>query len=326
MKVRFDFYTSPLISATFLVYAWNVDGFYPVPATGEKENALRKVVQVRGHTSASFIVPYFSRKAWQGLTSDVSVPPSLLFCQRLIGPNSIGDNAGTVVVLVSVAAGDDFQFRAIRSPISQTLPPQGKRKKGSVAQSLNKMFESGPWDIIGGGDTDTIPLYDLFENISSVEDISQRFSERSPDVANIGLQLPNTYSVKDHDTFDFIRTSFQFMRGSYRLKNPISGVTAVQYMYMPSTITSGTSTFVGPSGNGLIAIDPATTSLREMEVPYYSEYNWVMNENLSTTYLIEPESPHFDVSTTKLFIAGGLDYQLAFMLPPRNLYYYSVTG
>lgn len=321
IRVLIDFYTSPLISATFLVYSWNTD-VAAVPLTGERENSMRRVVQVRGHTQVSLTVPYFSLHPWQQLSDAVTPPPTRLFCQRLMGPNSIGDNAGTVFVAISVAAAPDFEFRALRSPIVDKVVIPGF----AVAQSLRSSFLEAAFPTLGGGDTSETPLYDLYEMHATAEDLSLRFSSRGSANVNIGLQLPIGAAPSDYDLFDFIQNSFLYVRGSYRLKNPITEASPpIQQLYMKSLITTGTTTFLPLSGNGMVVIDPRVTALREIEVPFFSTVNFLQSSLVATSHVETSEQPTMALTSSDLYVAAGRDYQLAYALPPRKPATYSVN-
>ena len=312
IKVRLDFFTSPLITASFMVYSWNTASL-PEPLTGEKDYSMRRIVQVRGHTVCNLTIPYASVYAWQklGMATQGNEMVTRLHVQRLMGPTSAGSNVGTVYLVVSVAAGDDFQFRSLRSPIPDI----------SVAQSLVSQFEESLFPVLGGGDTPSRPLFDIAENSLTCEQVSLRYSSRPPSNANRGL-LPD----EDHnltptgdaiwDLFDFVQSSFRFVRGSYRLKNPLApATTSIQVLTMPN-VALGNTTFLNPGGNGIIVIDPGITPVQEMEVPFLCDLNWSGTVPFLYAQDSEPLLPIISISSTVLYVAAGRDYQLAHYMCP----------
>jgi hypothetical protein len=232
-----------------------------------------------------------------------------------MAPTSIGANPGSVYVVVSVAAGNDFQFKSLRSPIPA---PE------SEAQSLIDQFQSSLFPILGGGDTPVRPVFDIFENSLTVEQCCLRFSTRPPDQSFATIVTPEARNKKEApntqvwDILDFIAGTFRYVRGSVRLKNPVApSLTALQELYMPGG-SIGESIFPVPGGNGLVVIDPEVTPVLEMEVPYIARTNWTSTNYFQYMYtaLIRPYAPAINISTTDLYVAAGRDYQLAHYLAP----------
>jgi hypothetical protein len=324
IKVCLKFYCSPLSSATILVYSINQRG---IPITGDSTvYAFKRVINVRGTTTDSFIIPYINDQLWTPIESDsVTVNTNKLtnlYVRVEAGPSTGGATSGAVYCQPIISAGDDFQFKSLCSPIPKS---GGAFSQGNISHEWRTLT----WENALDGPPVKL-LDDLWENGLSAEEMSMRYSERT--IANTvtgGLTLSSALAAQppNLELFDFVQNSFRYVRGSYRLKVPaipLTGNTCLAMQnnfltrhYPPLTTLDGYLL-----GNGACANSSESTGgnpLFEIEVPFLYSTDWIYTPLAVPPFTSDYSTPELlsNVSSnSSQYIAAGRDYQLAHLLPP----------
>lgn len=313
-KIRFYFYTSPLITATFAIYLYNPDGRTLSTSTLDTY-AFRKVVNVRGSTIVSISIPFISKKQYiPTVHSGIVGPPEIMSVRlrMLKAPNQIGDNTGKVFLVTAVSAGEDFQFCSPRSPQA--------RAPFSVVEAQSIIREDwGQFENMAGETSVYTRLSDLYEDKMTVEELSMRYSNRVNSAANFGLRA-RTIVFKDIDLFDWVQQMFRYVRGSIRFKvrcdvpNP--------YAYMDPGVI-GTSILNRYAGNGYVTNALAQNEVLDFELPYVASTTWVRTLTYGTSLdpLLEEEAVYgliheTSFTPTEVYVGAGADYQLSTLLAP----------
>lgn len=325
IKVCLKFFCSPLSSGTVLVYTINQRG---LPITGDAtEYAFKRIVNVRGSTTVSFVVPFVHTQSWFPIKSNsLTVNTNYLtrlFVRMEAGPSLSGATPGNIMVLPIISAGDDFQFKSLCSPIPIDVVSQ---------INVNQEWKNLQFDnVCEGGEVKL--LENLYEDGLTAEEMSMRYSNRPP-AHTVKGGLTMSYALvsdpRNLELFDFVQNSFRYVRGGFRMKTPAIPVSGAECLaeynnfltrhYPPVTTLDGYLL-----GNGVCANSSESAggnALFEIEVPYNQTTDWICTQIAlpPSTQLVS--QPRLAISVSSLsvqFVSAGRDYQLAHLLPPKAL-------
>lgn len=329
IKMRLIFYTSPLISASFKIYWFNRDGNTTATNfTKIATDCYSRVIQVRGTTSIDVELPYVSSRPYDSLApilTGIATKPKLstLYIRNVSNPTQVGDVTGKVCLVTIVSAGPDFQFKDLRS-----MQPT------AISQMNLASTWSGDFQNIARGSNMYQYYEDLAEDYLTLEDISRRYSTRIP---TGGLRLSSSSNTLFNiDGFDWIQGMFRFVRGSICIKYLVPPTEPITFptVGMSSNIPTVDPQFNGKffAMNGIASNSVNQNSVLEFEVPFQANTNWdyvrfrANNSRPGATFLPFVTPPYTDLTATpsRLYVSGGRDYQIAFLMPPRVVDMYPV--
>ncbi len=320
IKVNIKIFTSPLISGRGILRLTNQWAVADSNPANEDETPYRKIITIKGSTEVSMTVPFIYDKWWKdtGVFTGFANDQINTLTFDIISPlTSPGDLSPQVVLVVSVAAGDDFQLRGY------TCWRNATPAADSVAQSLSdewsaKTFE--PFCSLKPIDH----LIDLPENDDTVELLLSRYSGRPPTVNFSVINL--TPNLTDADNFDYILRMFRYWRGSVRFKCLIDWSTTPTKTYWEVMMDDNKDVDYKPTTNGIsrgCAFNKNDNGAPvEFTQPYFCETEWTSQTyNLgNATWNVEPMDilPLFLSGSTidRVLLAAGHDFQLAYLLPP----------
>lgn len=329
VKMRIIFYTSPLISASFRIGLANILGSAAATnAVRLRRNAYSRLVQVRGTTVVDFMVPYVNYEQYTPLklaagSGALLLKDWFLYIVAEKAPTQVGDQEGKVLVVTCLGAGDDFQFKDMRSMMPEYQPASRFARPEAVMQMNLRRTWDVPFENITGGSNQSFLYSQLPEDDLTIEDMSMRYSSRTGDSPDIGLTLNrSTNALKNYDVFDWLQGMFRYVRGSYRLKIQVPDTgTEFSFAYMPPLISTTSNSLLGvnKAGNGYVSNSKAQNRVLDIEVPFMCPFTWAGTE-VTDTPSEQGEVPNitFPGNVNVMYIAAGRDYQLAFLMPPRQ--------
>jgi hypothetical protein len=322
IKVRISLYASPLMSFEATIRWNNRNG--TSTTIDDMDTMYKRVVQCRGTTHHDFLIPWIFTKPWLNLSQNLSTTDSYHTSTLTISVtnpcHTIGSNSASPFCLISVAAGDDFQFRSLRSPNAPRTAPVMAEAQMHLRSSFGGVFEN-----ISGSRGNPRPIRPVPEQDLSVEDICMRFSSIP---VGIDITMMNPPSPPyNQDSFYYIVSLFRYQRGSRRLKRKIDGTVGDPYVTIENGHTS--SALAGMpkfwAGDGASANLQAENGVLEWEMPFLSEYEWWITTYLNSASVFGALSYDFITNMAaenEQFIAGGADFQLAHLLCPFINYNY----
>lgn len=336
IRVRLLFHSSPLEAYQVTVMWANGDQTGGGSAVALK-SSYQDIINVRGFTVRDYLVPYLYPSPW--VTRDQTADTALKVWGQLVvnltqSAHTFGSASSKIFCVAIVSAGPDFQVKDLQSVTSSntaaiwepSTPAPFAEAQMHVRSSWNTEFSN-----LAGGQQPT-KLRDLQEDYLTLEDISMRFSSRSS-IMPLRLQTTNTSKLWLYDNFDYIQMMFRYVRGSVRYKVscdmpsvPEKFPKAAMSGFYNQTVTTSEPCYRMPLGNGVAMQNVAQNGVLEFEIPFYSNYDWALNDRiasgLSVTPYIYPIDRDFgDLSAQYDYymVAAGLDYQLAWLLPPYKL-------
>jgi hypothetical protein len=317
VNYRILFFTSPLVSAQFSIFAVNtMGGLVPTTITN-LEQTFRKTVTVSGYQVVDLYVPAYSTCPWipvvEPWTNNVYTQVYLR-CDVL--PRQVGDNVSYVDAMICVSGGADMQFQSLRSP-------QGK-KTVQAQMNLRSEWPQHFESLTGGVPALLRPIY---EDTVTLEEISLRYSNRVPLKTEMGLLDVESTDFRSLDVFDWINSMFHYSRGSVRCKLYSDGVTGVPYVLQDPIMSISQPDNALWAGNG-ISYSEGQGGIFDIEIPYLNIHDWVVpllqgkDLSIATRFTFvgypTPVITNLLSPPTKLWVAAGRDYQIQHLRPPRT--------
>ena len=321
IKVNVKIFTSPLISGRAILRLTNAWGLSGSSAARENETPYRKIVTIKGSTEISMTVPFIYDKWWKK-TGDFSFGAAVDHINALsldiISPlTSPGDLAPSIIVVVSVAGGDDFQLKGYtcwRDPLGEVQ-----------AQSLSDEWSSKSFEPF----CSLQPLSNLIE-LPELDDtlelLMSRYSGRAPLVDFMHVNTNPT--VGNSDNFDYIIRMCRYWRGSVRFKafidwDGVSPSATYWEAMMDDEKTTGTD--YKPTTQGIsrgCAFNKSDNGAPvEFIQPYFSETEWTARGQLGN--VAWEDHPEYVIplflsgsAVDRVLLAAGHDFQMAYLLPP----------
>jgi len=364
-RLMFTFHTSPMMTAQYVITAENTGGVASLGADDSnlyrKVVTVRGTTKVALLLPFASVVQWKGLALTAPYSEESIVKVTL---KQIKPPNTVGDKTGVVYVLSYVAGGPDFQFKDLRSPQGVVLPSKSSRtivqepiyEDSEVSQQCGNVewpelnltdyvegceqqmnvraeFRTAKFENISGGASVLRRLRDIPEDALTFEDISRRFSDRPADSRNYSIQVV-TQSNQTVDLFDFVQGFFRFVRGAVQCKIRISLKSGDPYALMPSMIKVKTL-LPTPAGNGYCSTSQNQNILFDFEVPYQNNVDWEHSRYLGidtvpgaisgNTLSNYPQVRASD-TPTDLWVAGGKDYQLNFLMPPYDYSHIPSSG
>jgi len=339
MNVRLSFFGSPLQSFQVVVSLsndLNEESGFPI-------SNYREVINIRGTQHHDIHVPFIATSQWlpTPFFDGAEIIPARLMVQVTIDGHAFGAESATLFMVVSVAAGEDFQFKDLRSwnapnqvvpdPVEEFVP------RGEAQMNLRSSFSGEFKNFTGAGRP--VKLRPVFEDGLTAEDICLRYSSRNhveprldahTDLTNIH---PPTSPLYWMDNFDAIVNMFRYVRGSVKFKfRPLNNLDG----FMTAEVFSGGYRLVAapvphyPShlgGDGIVSNHSSQNRVLEVEFPYMSTVDWKPIARMGTFGVqidVEPYPLLTDPDVTSdvfydfYYVAAGSDFQVAWLLPPPN--------
>lgn len=229
LKVCLQFFTSSFISARFVVQYANVAEFgsqYPNDYT----NGISKVINVKGDTTDTFILPWLSRDWW---SDDTTPEIKVTLASRIACTDAVSDPI--IYMLAWVAGGPDIQF-AYPTPVKrldwyaeQALTDESGsdfeviRAESAIGEifleSFSPIVENVRFDVDHG--------FCHNETIRSISSVAKRYSPLDPSIYDSvhfpGRALDNDSSKTLMEWFRSThfgtwRYAFLFRSGGYRFR------------------------------------------------------------------------------------------------------------
>lgn len=337
IKLKLMFYTSPLISCTFRLVHYNTDAD-GVSADDAviKPNGYTKLISVRGSTEVNIVFPFLASKPWSNLdrTNSGVITSSPMTAKLFLEtpPANVGDQTARVIVIPIICAGDDFQFKDLRSVTPDYLDEGLAFAQMHVRSSMNCQFDN-----IAGGSASSSYYRPAYEDDMTIEDVCARYSTRldtkwvSSSFHDYQLNTNET-SLKSIDNFDYLFSLFRYVRGGIRIKVQATAALPYPFVYMESGSISNVLTYSArhAAGNGLASNTSAQNGILEFEVPFMSDCDWIYTNYLGynyctnnttfqgyTPFITEPQAITTGASSVPFLVAAGRDFQFAFLMPPK---------
>jgi len=245
--------------------------------------------------------------------------------------------------VVSVAAGDDFQFKDLRSWNCHNfvVPAEEGEKlpQGEAQMNLRSSWGSNFKNITGVGIG--TKLRPIFEDGLTVEDICLRYSTRVnvepridvwTDLGAIESGTPAQYWM---DNFDAIVAMFRYVRGSVKFKftieNDEDGIMNAEvfsggYRIVAAPVTRFPTLL---AGDGVVSNHSDQNRVLEVEFPYMSQVDWKPTNRFGVGSGVQVDTEPYPLITFpdvtnaanyfgQYFVAAGADFQLAWLLPPPD--------
>jgi len=360
IKVHIMFTCSRFTTARVRI-TWLPDPKFTASIVANEEgDTVNKIVDITGDTSVSITIPYLKDTYWtEVLNPSVAnfrpVTQSLGFNGQLImtivNPAvQSTDTANTnIYMAVWISGGEDFEVAkpsVLWSGYTDgtVLPSSVAKKKNNFkAQSgasdvnstidMRAMFKKSFETLVPAKTTIPVEIH-MGEKIDSWITLLKRYSywytATLTTSADGNHYCPYFFdNVGQLDKFSRILRSFNFLRGSYRIKALWSGTNRVT-MYMSNWNQNDIpeDPAMKAVDEGITIIDTNQTRWLEAEVPYYCKYAMI-----HPTAEAEIETlPQFRIGllfeesllgTAKLFLSAGDDFSIGCPLPPVPIGYYT---
>jgi len=324
IKVRFHIFSSPLLPFELKIMWVNPYGV-DTSFSGLDQWVYREMYEIRGDKVIDILLPYIAPTPWRynGYAQGSIDNCSKLYITTISPPRTFGASAPNPYMLVSMAAGDDFQLKDLQSCnadkeevfVMKTLEDSEVELIAESQMHLRSTFSNEFKNFTGGGQPR--PIRRIYEDTLTVEDILNRFSTRPAEAPFELFALgSNTY---EFDNFDYIVTMFRYVRGSFRIKHVCESVTQPR-VWMHNTRNKVSVPVDMWAGNGVSTNFKVQNSVIEFEVPFMCDYDWYPVPTIAEPEVdVQPTlvSPTAIVDETLPYmIAAGTDFQLAYLMPP----------
>jgi hypothetical protein len=336
LKVLMMFTTSSFVSArVFVRVAWG-RGL----ASTSLGDFHTDVITIKGNVNHTLVLPYLYPEPWQFTSEppDVSTRPMLQISLDSI--SSTGDQTPGVVMMLWIAAGDDFVFDSYQYASTSGSAPM-EVAKGQT--DVTALFKNTSFDTVTGfapanASQFSVTIEDLLSRWSSRYGVS--FESSSARVYAFTSVTPIPAFIQN---WDFLCNMFLYNSGSVRRKyswTVLAGVPPpggfIGYATLPSTNPYGFYSIDDyNTSDGLAMTNLELCSVLDVAIPYIANFEvdlnpeWAYTIGFGSTIEFSVEVGHHTATTTQdnlSFIKGGPDFMLHFLqpLPDRTLWMWSI--
>jgi len=312
IKYMIQFITTAFTTARFRISVNYVSYSSAVTTTGD---VVSRIVDVKGDTITEFTVPYLYNTHWRtigttGLADTTSPRLSIEVLEDIVGQSIESD--ATVYVILWRAAGEDFQFQQLQSPLLNESLDLAEEQT-SIRDRFRVPFEGIVKGVSGGVEHNFISS----EAPVTIKDCLKRFSSNSDFITTLPF---NCYQF---DLFPFWSNVFNYFRGSRRLKSIYSASAGIASIYPTNTysaLTGGSLSGCGYAYTQCTEYNQLSTEIPWFStLPYYPTLPAISAMNSTVAEEAFPSDFAVIASPNLTFLSAGDDFQYGFVVAPAPI-------
>lgn len=335
-------------------YSPNNSGFEPIIYEDAASSLPNAVLDIQQTSHLTFVVPYTASTAMKSTTYLTDADPAYLidaavgtlYCFVQNQLSAASNVAPSIDVNVYISAADDFNLYVPKRPTVYNFTAPVEPTVGiSIADDRN---DSSPTSaVLSQGQDQSIPRKHFGENYSLI-DLLRRFSfdgifaappqtlaNVTPNVQDVFPSTSTLFSSTFQSYLSYWGKIYSAWSGSIRYKfstsEPRTSTKTLMAYHVPdniptaSPITSGLS-IADMNGYGAVKTNLAQDNALEVEIPYYSKFNMLINRQgaVPGAYYLNGSVnilcyDTLDASTPTLieaYTAAGEDFRFIYLRPP----------
>lgn len=319
IEYRFYFYTSPLVTARFLLTYYS-----PIPGkTNYKGRVFKRYIDVHGTTYDGVSLPYIQTTDWMTIRANWE-EPGYEWNLRLEMITEIMAPEGTpgISIIITQCAGKSFQVRGLVGITSQ-MRLHKRKPVESITQEHN-IYPQIPEDML------------TIENILNAQSVQE--PQITPDLAPQIIQPWTRRYQLLFNEWEWLTNMFAFQSGeiNYKLVWKLISTTEQspepvdwREIYMASHVTFGSTIPTYPGINGTQRSNVRKNNTMTVSYPLIAETEWVptslygndKNQGLSPITVTSKVGDNIEISQS-----AGRNYRLLFLQPPYTHKFNVWTG